>query len=64
MTRLIAAGGLIVFEAASHALYAGAWSGTEGQAGVWNVVVPALVCTGPAIYRTADECFRMLTECG
>ena len=60
MTRLVAASGLLVIEAAAHALCAG----TQAEPGLWTVVLPALVATGPAICRTADEWFRALTECG
>lgn len=60
MTRLVAASGLLVIEAAAHAFCAG----TQPEAGMWSIVVPAMLTTGPAIYRTADVWFRALTECG
>ncbi len=60
MTRLVIASGMLVIEAAAHAFYAGSWA----EPGLWGTVVPGLVATGPSIYRTADEWFRALTECG
>jgi hypothetical protein len=60
MTRLVAAGGLLIIEAAAHAFCAG----TAAQPSLWNIIVPALLATSPAIYRTADAWFRALTECG
>jgi hypothetical protein len=60
MTRLVAASGLLVIEAAAHALYAGTWS----ESGLWGAVVPGLLAASPTICRTADEWFRALTECG
>jgi len=60
MTRLVAASGLLVIEAAAHAFCAGTWC----EPGLWGVVVPGLLATGPTICRTADEWFRALTECG
>jgi hypothetical protein len=60
MTRLVAASGLLVIEAAAHAFFAGSWA----EPGLWSVIVPGLLGTGPAIYRIADEWFRALTECG
>ena len=65
MTRLVAASGLLVIEAAAHAFCAGTFcTGAWAEPNLWGVVLPALLCTGPAIYRTADDCFRTLTECG
>ena len=60
MTRLVAASGLLVIEAAVHAFCAG----TAAEPGLWSVVLPGLLGTAPAICRTADEWFRALTECG
>jgi hypothetical protein len=59
MTRLVAASGLLVIEAAAHAFLAG----TQAEPSLWSVVVPALLGAGPAICRTADAWFRALTEC-
>jgi hypothetical protein len=56
----VAASGLLVIEAAAHALCAGSWT----EPGLWSVIVPGLLGAGPAICRTADEWFRTLTECG
>jgi len=60
MTRLVAASGMLVIEAAAHAYCAGTWA----EPGLWSTIVPGLLATGPAICRTADEWFRALTECG
>lgn len=58
MNRLVVASGLLVFEAATHAVYAG----TYAQISLCGIVLPALVGAGPAVYRTANEWFRILTE--
>lgn len=60
MTRLLAASGLIVIEAAAHAYCAGTWV----DPCLWSAVLPGLLGAGPTICRTADEWFRALTECG
>ena len=65
MTRLVAASGLLVIEAAAHAFCAGTFStGNWSEPGLWSVIVPGLLGAGPAICRTADDWFRALTECG
>jgi len=58
MIRLVAASGVLMVEAAAHAL----WAGTQAEPGFLNLVLPALVGVGPAIHKTADEWFRRLTE--
>jgi hypothetical protein len=60
MNRLVVACGLLVLETATHAVYAGAHS----HSSLWNIVVPGLLGASPAIYKTASECFRWLSECG
>ena len=60
MNRLVVACGLLVLETATHAVYAG----THSSPGLWNIVVPGLIGASPAIYKTASECFRRLSECG
>jgi hypothetical protein len=60
MNRLVVACGLLVLETATHAVYAG----THSSPGLWNIVVPGLLGASPAIYKTASECFRWLSECG
>jgi hypothetical protein len=63
MTRLVAASGLLVIEVAAHAFCAGTLcSESLTEPGLWSVVVLGLLGTGPAIYRTADEWFRALSE--
>lgn len=59
MFRLFVASGLCVLEAATHLAYAG----THTKLGLAGVVLPAVVATMPAIYRTANEWFCILTEC-
>ena len=59
MFRLLVASGLCVLEAATHLAYAG----THTKLGLAGVVLPALVATMPAICRTANEWFQVLTEC-
>jgi hypothetical protein len=59
MNRLVVASGVLVLEAASHAVFAG----THSTPGIWNIVLPGLVGAAPAICRAANECFRFLTEC-
>jgi hypothetical protein len=60
MNRLVVACGLLVLETATHAVYAG----THSSPGLWSIVLPGLLGASPAICRTANECFRWLTECG
>jgi len=58
MNRLFVASGLLVLEAATHVVYAG----THEKVGLCSIVLPALVGATPAVYRTANEWFRILTE--
>jgi hypothetical protein len=60
MNRLVVACGLLVLETATHAVYAG----THESPGLWSFVLPGLLGASPAICKTANECFRLLTECG
>jgi hypothetical protein len=60
MNRLVVAGGLLALETATHAVFAG----SQASSNLWNVVLPALLGASPAIVKTANECFRLLTECG
>ena len=58
MSRLVVAGGVLLLEAATHAVFAG----SHASPSLWNVVLPALLGAAPAVIKTANECFRLLTE--
>jgi hypothetical protein len=60
MNRLVVAGGLLLVEAATHAAYAGA----HAKIGLCGILLPTLLGASPAVYRTANEWFRILTEGG
>ncbi len=58
MNRLVVASGVLALEAATHAVFAG----SHASSGLWNIVLPALIGATPAVVKTANECFRLLTE--
>jgi hypothetical protein len=60
MNRLVVASGVLVFEAVSHVVC----SGTHASPGVWAIILPGLLGAAPALCKTANECFRFMTECG
>jgi hypothetical protein len=59
MNRLVVASGVLALEAATHVVF----TGSHASPGLWNVVLPALLGASPAVLKTANECFRLLTEC-
>jgi hypothetical protein len=59
MNGLVVASGLLALEAATHAVFVG----SHASPGLWSIVLPALLGATPAVLKTANECFRLLTEC-
>jgi hypothetical protein len=60
MNRLVVAGGVMVLEVATHAVFAG----TQSSATWWSIAIPTLLGAGPAVYKAADACFRLMIEGG
>jgi hypothetical protein len=60
MNRLVVAGGVMVIEVATHAVFAG----TQSSATWWSIAIPTLLGAGPSVYKAADACFRLMVEGG
>ena len=52
MNRLVVAGGVMVIEVATHAVFAG----TQSSATWWSIAIPTLLGAGPSVYKAADAC--------